>query len=362
MLVYWIFFLVLFLISFLKFKYYTLNFYLINENLNLQWKITLIIITLFIGMRHQVGGDWLNYIELLNLAKDKNIYDVLTEADPFYGILNWIFANLELGPYLVNLICGYIFALGLLIFCRAQPQPWLALSVSLPYLITVVAMGYTRQGVAIGIVMAGLVFLQNGNISKFLICLFIAVAFHKSAIVLLPLAIFSGKKSIYSIIGFVIFGILLFYLFILEYINSLFSGYIIDQYESAGALIRILMNALPAMLFLVFRKRFKLNHNVESFWSWISITAIFLLFVLFISPSSTAVDRVALYWIPLQLFVFSRLPQAMGKNFSIQMQYLFLIFIYSFFIFYAWLFHAQNRSFWIPYRSLPLEILNKYLN
>ena len=255
------------------------------------------------------------------------------------------------------MVCSYIFTWGLFIFCKAQPQPWLALGVSLPYLIIVVAMGYTRQGVAIGVVMAGLIFFQNGNILKLSICLFIAIVFHKSAIILLPLIIFSSKKNIYTIIGIFLFGILMFYLLVLEYIDSLFSGYIVDQYESSGALVRILMNALPASLFLIFRKRFKLSHNMKSFWSWMSITALFLLFVLFISPSSTAVDRIALYWIPLQLFVFSRLPEALGKSLIIQFQYLFLIFIYSLSILYVWLFHAQYSKFWIPYRFFPFELL-----
>jgi hypothetical protein len=357
MLIYWIFFLILFLISFLKFRYYYFNNYLINQELNLKWRFTSIFIALFIGLRHQVGGDWFNYIEIFNLIKIKNISDVLSGSDPLYGLINWIFSNFEYGPYWVNLICGYIFTWGLFIFCRAQPQPWLALAISLPYLITVVAMGYTRQGVAIGIVMAGLVFLKNGSILKFSICLFLAIAFHKSAIIILPLVIFAGRKNIYSLIGIFLFGTLMFFLFVVEYIDSLFSGYIIDQYESSGAQIRVLMNAFPAAIFLGFRRRFKLSHYEESFWSWMSISALFILIILFISPSSTAVDRIALYWIPLQLFVFSRLPQAMAKSYIIQYQYLFLIFIYFSLIFYVWLFHAQYRYFWIPYKSFPVELL-----
>lgn len=357
MLIYWIFFLILFLISLLKFKYYYFNNYMRIQELNLKWKFTFIFVALFIGLRHQVGGDWFNYIELFNLIKVKNILDILSGSDPLYSLINWIFSNIEFGPYWVNLICAYIFTWGLFNFCRAQPQPWLALAISLPYLITVVAMGYTRQGVAIGIVMAGLVFLKNGSILKFSICLFLAIAFHKSAIILLPLVIFSGKKNIYSLMGIFLFGALMFYIFVVEYIDSLFSGYILDQYESSGALIRVLMNAFPATLFLVFRRRFKLTNYEESFWSWMSISALFILIILFISPSSTAVDRMALYWIPLQLFVFSRLPQAMGNNLVIQYQYLLLIFIYYLLIFYVWLFYAEYRNYWIPYKFLPLELI-----
>ena len=87
MLIYWIFFLTLFLISLLKFKYY-LHIPLINQELNLKWKFTFIFIVFFIGLRHQVGGDWFNYIGVFNLIKFENIFDVLSGSDPFYGLIN----------------------------------------------------------------------------------------------------------------------------------------------------------------------------------------------------------------------------------------------------------------------------------
>ena len=71
-------------------------------------------------------------------------------------MLNWLAARTELGPYFVNTVCAALFAWGLVVFCRAQPRPWLALVVAVPYLVTVVAMGYTRQGTAIGLAMLAL--------------------------------------------------------------------------------------------------------------------------------------------------------------------------------------------------------------
>ena len=71
-------------------------------------------------------------------------------------LLNWFAGQNELGIWFVNTICGGIFSYGLIAFARSQPRPWLALAVAVPYLIIVVAMGYTRQAAAIGFVMLGL--------------------------------------------------------------------------------------------------------------------------------------------------------------------------------------------------------------
>ena len=52
--------------------------------------------------------------------------------------------------------------------------------------------------------------------------------------------------------------------------------------------------------------------------------------LLLISPSSTAVDRVALYLIPLQLFVWSRVPISLGREASSKRQWFFIVLIYTF--------------------------------
>jgi hypothetical protein len=53
-------------------------------------------------------------------------------------------------------------------FCRTQPRPWLALTLAFPYLVVVVAMGYTRQGVAIGLEMLALLALERDRLLPFL--------------------------------------------------------------------------------------------------------------------------------------------------------------------------------------------------
>ena len=101
-----------------------------------------VFLTLLIGLRDQVGGDWLNYFPYLERSLGLPFAEVFFENEPGFGLLNWIGANWGGSVFLVNTVCGLIFSIGLLLFCRAQPRPWLALCLAFPYLVTVVAMGY----------------------------------------------------------------------------------------------------------------------------------------------------------------------------------------------------------------------------
>ena len=74
--------------------------------------------------------------------------------------------------WLVNLVCGAAD------WCGASPhlsganrKPWLSLLITIPYLIIVVGMGYTRQAAALGLVMVGLASLLNNGSLLALHCL-----------------------------------------------------------------------------------------------------------------------------------------------------------------------------------------------
>ena len=121
-------------------------------------------LVVLIGLREQVGGDWGNYLPYLDSIGPLSLLEALQETEPGYALLNWLGARSGGGVYLVNTICGALFTFGLLRFCRAQPRPWLALTLAVPYLITVVAMGYSRQGVAIGFEMLALLALQRDRL------------------------------------------------------------------------------------------------------------------------------------------------------------------------------------------------------
>lgn len=311
------------------------------------------LLVLMIGLRHEVGGDWGNYLEHIVRVANVSWQEALSQGDPAYSLLNWIAAQTGWGVYFVNTVCAVLFAWGLVVFCRAQPRPWLALVVAMPYLVTVVAMGYTRQGVAIGLAMLGLVALSDRKTLRFVVFVVLAATFHKSAVMLMPLAILADTQHRMWTVFWVGLSSFLFYgLLLQESMEGLKYGYLEAEYQSQGAGIRVAMNAVPAVLFLLFRRRFVMPQAERMFWTWMSLFALVFVVALEVSPSSTAVDRVALYWIPLQLFVLSRLPNAIGQPDGLNSALVNWVVVYSALVLFVWLFFAKTAFAWLPYNNV----------
>lgn len=324
----------------------------------LSWLLAWLALVLLIGLRYEVGGDWFNYLWHIENMHGLPFAELWSKGDPAYALLNWLGANLWGGAYLVNTLSAALFTWGLVVFARTQSRPWLVMAVAVPYLITVVAMGYTRQSVAIGLAMMGIAALLNGKQMRFFAWIAFAALFHKTAVLLIPLAIFSkGKKRWLTLIGAIICGATLYVLLLQESVDGLVTNYVVAEYDSSGAFIRVTMNALPALVFLLFRRRFPLTTTERSFWTWMAVGALGFVVLLYVSPSSTAVDRVALYWIPLQLFVWGRLPDAFGKPGLRNPLWTWLVLAYCATVLFVWLVFATHAEYWLPYQFYPLELL-----
>lgn len=322
------------------------------------WGVTYFFLVVMIGLRNEVGGDWVSYEGMLERVLYEPWHEQVLSSEPAYLSLNWIAAHFSGGIYIVNFIGAMIFSWGLLVFCRSQPRPWLALSVAIPYLVVVVAMGYTRQAISIGLVMLAFVALFEKRMLHYFIFMAIAVTFHKSAIIMLPLvALTSAKNRWFKIVLVAVLGVLLYWTLIRGGTDRYMENYVGAGYSSAGAAIRIAMNALPAGLFLLFRKRFQLPKDQQSFWTMMSLLAFGFVGFLLISPSSTVVDRLALYWIPLQIFVFSRLPDVFGRLGGAITTWVFLILLFYATVMATWLLFAVHAEYWLPYKFFPWDWL-----
>ena len=317
-----------------------------------------VFLTLLIGLREQVGGDWFSYFPYIERSIGLPFAEVFLGSEPGYGLFNWIGANWGGSVFLVNTLCGLIFAVGLLAFCQAQPRPWLALNLAFPYLITVVAMGYSRQGVAIGLEMLALLALQRDRLLQFLGWIALAATFHRTVLVLLVLPVFNLSRSL-RFAKFIRLGLLVgsafgLYSSVIEpNLNYYVQGYLVAEYQSQGALIRVALCLLPAVAFLFNRRRFQLSADVQRIWTQLCLIAVAAAIGLATVASSTAVDRLALYLIPLQLFVGSRIPDARLFGISPRSWNLLLIAL-SFLMLMVWLLFAAHSQYWLPYRNLLL--------
>lgn len=316
------------------------------------WWLIGAVFAMAIGLRHQVGGDWGAYIGYLERAALMSLPEVLLHGDPGYYLLNWLVAQFGGSIYWVNLACGVILMAGVVTFARRQPLPWLALLVAVPYLIIVVGMGYSRQAVALGFILLGLVALGDGQVRRFVLLVLIGAAFHKSAVLMLPVAGLAASQSRLISLAWAASATLVGgYIFLFDSVDALWANYVEADYQSQGGLIRVLMNAVPAALFLLLNRYMRLSHAEQRLWWWMSIFAIAC--IPLVMMSSTATDRVALYLIPIQLFVFARLHLVV-KDSLLRAYIVAGVVAYYTLVQAVWLFMAAHAFAWLPYQLVWL--------
>lgn len=307
---------------------------------------------LMIGLRNEVGGDWFNYLRHFQMTAAMSFSEAMQRGDPGHYVVNWLVARLGGNIYWVNLVYGSILMWGTVVFCRRQPWPWLALLVAVPYMLIVVGMGYSRQAVALGFALLGLVALGEHRIRAFVIWIALGALFHKSAVLLLPIAALAASRNRFLTAGLVgTTFVLLFYLLVSDDADHLWTHYVEYAMQSQGAKIRVLMNVIPAGLMLVWGKRLVPDPQERKLWTWMAVLAVICLPVVWLY--STAVDRVALYLIPIQLLVFSRIPRLAGSNIRFRTLLVLGVVGYYAAALFVWLNFAKHAKYWVPYQLGP---------
>ncbi len=322
-----------------------------------QWLLYGLFLVVIIGLRHEVGGDWSNYIENYAHLQGTIFSDLITPEsisnDFGFVVIHWVSLNYLNGIYTTNLICAAIFIAGLLRICKNMPVPWLSLSIAIPYLVIVVAMGYTRQAAAIGFVMWGLIDLLNGRGVRFYGMILLGTLFHKTALFMLPVGFLYGNsiRNLRDLLFFIALFFIAFIALLAERIAHLVHYYITDTQgmESSGAFIRVMMNVVSALVFLYFRKKWETRYSDTGLWVIFCVISLIMLPLTFII--STTIDRMALYFIPMQLVILSRAPLLITSTYNRTLFVLSVLFFYIATMF-VWLNFGSYAWAWLPYKNI----------
>lgn len=310
-----------------------------------------LVVLVMVGLRYEVGGDWYTYLDILDSLRFYDLGAALFLIDPGYGLLNWATNQLGWDIWAVNLACALIFTWGLVHFARRQPNPWLACLVAIPYLVIVVGMGYTRQAVAIALIMMAIIAFAGERFVRTLVLVALAVTFHKTALAIIPLLLLSITRNRVTAGGAMLVGsVILYYIFLSSDLDRLVSNYEEANYDSTGAAVRLAMNVVPALIFLPLQRRFGLSQIERKLWRNFALAAVAATVALFVFDSSTAVDRLALYLVPLQVFVLSRLPYMVDLNPTTRFTLIAAIIGYSAAVQFVWLQFAVHAHAWLPYQ------------
>jgi hypothetical protein len=324
------------------------------------WSITFFTLLFLLGFRHEVGGDWIQYLRMFETFQYQNEFDTTIIdrllGDPGYQILMHLSLKLETGIYGVNLLCALIFLSGLFFFASQLPKPMLAIAIAFPYLIVIVGMGYTRQSAAIGLVMSALVYFGRKDNLKFVILVLMAALFHKSAVIFSGLLFFAGEKfSFFRLLIALMFSLLMGVIFIAESLESMVKHYVLEQYNSDGAGIRLLMNALCSLVLLVRLDQFNFLDGAKTLISILAKGSIFMFLLLFFGIGEVVLDRLSLYLLPIQLIFFAGLSKSLNLHSKQELIVDCLILLLYAIIFYVWLNFATHAPSWLPYNNIISE-------
>lgn len=315
------------------------------------WLLVGVLFVCVIGFRYEIGVDWTAYLDQYDVTVGKSFLNALaTASDPGYAALNWLAALFGLQVYAVNLIGAVFFMTGLIVFCRQQPLPWLAFAIAAPYLVIVVAMNYNRQAVALGFLFLALADLSKLNQFRFVVWVLVAALFHKTALFVLPVGVLMStqRNAIRAFAILALFALLALALLAEQY-DALWYQYVEVGMVSEGGTIRVWMNATAAIVLLVTRKYWRRRWPDTQLWIWLSLLA--LACVPLVGLASTAVDRMALYLIPLQLVVFSRLPTLITDVINRTLAVVAVLLVYGA-VLWVWLNYAIHAEYWLPYKNV----------
>ena len=319
----------------------------------------LIAITLMIGLRYKVGGDWNTYVVTFNRITSLPFDAALTQSpdEIGYDFLNWLAGWVGAKLWLVNLVCAIPFVIGLAALCRQQPNPWLALVVATPLFIIVLGMGFTRQASATGFMLIGLSGLARGrSYWWFLTWTLVGSLFHYSVLVLVPiLPLFIFRATAFSALLAVSALIVGYYVLLPNALDRYSAGYIQQVYQAKGAIFRIAPNAFAGLMLLVFRRQYYGHPTELKVWRGMAILSLTIMVAFVLVRSSVILDRLSLYVLPLQIFVWARLPTAFGRNREPHPALTVLVIAYSVSVLALWLNLANHARFWLPYQIYPLS-------
>ncbi len=314
------------------------------------------LLVFFVGLRFEIGPDWYQYVSILEFVYGKSIPEILSRSEPSYIILNWITSKLGFELWFVNSVCAIISIYSLRKFCIWQNRPWLSIYIATCYFVIVIVMGLTRQGTSLSITFLALTYLFQKRQVPYIICIIFAASFHYSSIIMLPLIVIVKKRSIYTyIFSGILFSVLIAFAAYGSLDDKLNNQYFVKELNSYGAYPRFVFHILAATLFFFFNKRFRANPIEKRTYTVMSFLAFFLFAALLVAPSSTFIDRLAFYLTPLQMFVFSNLPNVIRTDRKLTSSVLFLVMTLYLLKFTFWINIGSAPERFLPYKNFISE-------
>jgi len=173
---------------------------------------------------------------------------------------------------------------------------------------------------------------------------------HSTSGIVFPLyGLMMARRHSVLALGLMVLGGVVFVYLLAQRFDKFELGYLEESYDSSGAVVRLAMNVLPSALLLLRWRHFPVVGAARGVWIGLALANMAAMVGLWLSPSSTAVDRLALYFSPVQVIVFGAIldlvPMPSRTTYLVRM----LAIAATGAVQMVWLVLATNASVWVPY-------------
>ncbi|WP_162989945.1 EpsG family protein [Chryseobacterium sp. 6424] len=322
--------------------------------------IAALLIILAVGLRIDVGADYPVYRMLFSGFAIYTTYgDVLDKAlfRPNTEEIEWIFVLINklvfdfgLPFYIVTLVMAMItVSLKFTTIYKNVAFPALAIMFYFMPIMFFEDSGQMRQGLGIAVCVASFKFIKERNLPMFLLCIYIALGFHKTSIVFLPaywiVKIPMNQKRIFWVLIIALIASPLelyrladgfFSTLAPQDISGAYSGYVDDKYY--GGQVETGLNDLVKLIFIVILIRYDKEGCDEVWWyEYMRNLAVFglALFYFFRSNEIFAVRLPGAYMFFLTMFCLTNLVYAVNGRARQLLYFGFMIYFIAMFFYFG---------------------------
>lgn len=323
---YFFYFLVVILVSWFASKSQR-NQYLNNDNYVVKTRKFYIIVSFLIawlvaGLRYDVGSDYFNYVRMYNEIGDIGLFWALStfRAEPLYVILNWIVYLFTGQPEFIFIVTSFLVLILVYVNVLQKKE---SLNVGLAIFIFMALyyfpnFTFIRLSIAVAIVFYSFKYLVNKNLKRFIFCILIAIGFHYTAIIMLPIYFLVNKKDKYIwqkhillVLSTII--ILVFFQWIAGLVLSgtKYEVYVVEMGNLQGGINQIILHIPLMLLVWLFRKRL-IKKELENrvYIQIFFIGSLFLLFTIWIG----ILDRMLIYFFITQVLIVPQITYLLKKH------------------------------------------------